>query len=280
MRGSRLRERVCAAGAAGTLMAAGLVAAPAARAEQPLWELGLGAAALRLPDYRGADHSRNWLLPLPYVVYRGEILRSDRDGARAMLVDGERVEVDLSVAAGAPTDSGASDARRGMPDLEATLEFGPNVNFTLARGAAWKLDLRLPLRAVFTVRSAPRQIGWSTSPNLNFDLRWQGWNFGAQIAALAADRRLNQYTYGVAPAWASAERPAYRAAGGRAGWQGTLSATRREGAFWFGAFVRADTLAGAVFEASPLVRRRDDVAFGIGVAWVFAASTQRVSESR
>ena len=38
---------------------------------RPLWELGLGVAALRLPDYRGSDQSSTYLLPLPYVVYRG-----------------------------------------------------------------------------------------------------------------------------------------------------------------------------------------------------------------
>lgn len=267
--------------ALGALVAAAASAAVLpAHAEVPLWELGMGAAALRLPYYRGADRSRNWLLPLPYVVYRGAILRSDRDGARAMLVDGERLEVDLGVTAGAPADSSAIDARRGMPDLDPTFEFGPNVNLALARSPGWKLDLRLPLRAVFALHSAPRQIGWSMATNLNLDLRWQSWNLGAQIGALAADRRLNEYYYGVAPVYASATRRAYRAAGGRAGWQGTLSATRRDGALWYGAFLRADTLAGAAFEASPLVRRRDAISLGVGVAWVFAASTQRVSESR
>lgn len=273
--GALLRRIVLGAAVAGAVLAT-----PRARADAPLWELGAGVAALRLPHYRGADQARNWLLPIPYLVYRGRILRADREGARAMLVERERFDVDLSVAAGAPADSRANDARRGMPDLDPTVEAGPSANLTLARGADWTLAVGLPLRAVFALGSSLRQIGWIASPNIDLDLRWQGWNLGVQLAALAGDRRLHETYYGVAPAYATATRRAYRARGGRAGWQGTLGATRRDGALWYGAFVRADRLDGAVFEASPLVRRRHGLSFGVGVSWVFATSGERVSEAR
>jgi len=56
--------------------------APAVRAgELPRWELGLGLAGLSIPDYRGSDEQRGYLLPLPYVQYRGEIFQIDREGA-------------------------------------------------------------------------------------------------------------------------------------------------------------------------------------------------------
>jgi len=114
--------------------------------QRPLWELGLGVAGLRLPDYRGSDQYRAYALPLPYVVYRGKWLKADREGARALLVDVERVKVDVSVAASVPTRSRDNAAREGMPDLPATGEIGPNVNITLLRTSGTKLDLRLPLR--------------------------------------------------------------------------------------------------------------------------------------
>jgi outer membrane protein len=74
------------------LVLLGLAAAalPAAAADAPLWELGLGVAGLRLPHYRGAQEARSWLLPVPYAVYRGEILRANRDGVKAMLLDSDR----------------------------------------------------------------------------------------------------------------------------------------------------------------------------------------------
>ena len=58
---------------------------------EPLWELGLGVAAVRFPDYRGSDQTSTYVLPLPFVAYRGRFLRADRDGARAILFAGRRV---------------------------------------------------------------------------------------------------------------------------------------------------------------------------------------------
>ena len=69
---------------------------PEAVVMRPLWEFGIGVAALRLPDYRGSDQSSALWLPLPYGVYRGKWLRADREGARAVLFDARSVEVDLS----------------------------------------------------------------------------------------------------------------------------------------------------------------------------------------
>ena len=131
------------------------VAAPAL-AEQPLWELGLGAAALSLPHYRGSDQSYRWLLPVPFGVYRGQIFRATRDGARAVLLESDRFDFDISLAASPPTRSSDNLARSGMPDLAATVEIGPNLNLTLAQGAvveapaapagAWRRRARLRRR--------------------------------------------------------------------------------------------------------------------------------------
>ena len=52
-------------------------------AEQlPLWEAGLGVAGISFPDYRGADERQYYLLPMPYLVYRGEFLKADRQRVR------------------------------------------------------------------------------------------------------------------------------------------------------------------------------------------------------
>ena len=261
------------------LVGCGLACAPASaqQAGQPLWELGLGVAGLHLPHYRGSEQSHGWLLPVPYAVYRGPILRADRDGARAVLFDSERVNIDLSLAAGAPTKSRDNRARAGMPDLAPTVEFGPNLNLTLAQGPAWKLQARLPLRAVFTLRSDPQGVGYSTSPVLNLDLRVQGWNLGLQGGPLAASQRLHAYYYSVDPAYATATRPAYVAPSGSAGWRFTLGTSRRLGDFWLGGFVHADSLTGARFDDSPLVTRRHHVAAGFALSWVFARSSQQVA---
>jgi len=253
------------------------ICAPAASAERPLWELGIGAGALRLPHYRGSDQSNEWLLPVPYVVYRGDIFKADREGARAVLLDAKRVEVDLSAALSAPTRSEDSDARRGMPDLAPTFELGPNVNWTLASGRGWKFDLRLPVRAAFTIESNPQAIGWVAAPNLNVDVEAGGWNVGLRAGPVYGSRRFHGYYYDVAPNQVTPTRPEYRASAGSGGADWTVGVSRRFERHWVGAFVRYDLLRGATFVDSPLVRQRHNLAFGIAVSWVFATSETLVS---
>jgi outer membrane protein len=268
--GAPVRTRVC-----GLVLAA--LALPGAAAERPLWELGLGAAALRLPHYRGSDQSHGWLLPVPYVVYRGEIFKADREGARATLLDTDRIEIDLSAGAGAPTRSRDNDARRGMADLAPTVELGPNLNWTLARAESWKLDLRLPVRAAVTLESRPRAIGWVAAPNLNADIDVRGWNLGLQAGPLFGSRRYHAYFYDVGLSDVTAARPAYAAHGGFAGARVVTALSRRSGRLWVGMFASVDSVRGARFDDSPLVRRRDNVSMGIAMSWVFAESERRVT---
>ena len=250
---------------------------------KPLWELGLGVAGLRLPDYRGSDQSRSYLLPLPYIVYRGTWLKADRDGARALLFDTQRVKVDVSVAASTPTRSRDNAAREGMPNLAAVGEIGPNLNLTLARSIEnrWRLDLRLPLRAAVTLQRSPEFIGTTFSPHLNLDLAGVagGWNLGLLTGPLFADRKYHEHFYGVDAAYATPERAAYRAHGGYAGWQALAATSRRFGNTWVGAFVRYDSLRGAAFEDSPLVRRHSALTLGFGVSWILATSAELVPSS-
>ena len=262
------------------------VCAPAAAEELPLWELGLGVGAFALPDYRGSDEGRGYALPVPYLVYRGEFLKADRHGIRGELFESERVELNLSVAASLPVNSSRNAARAGMPDLDPSAELGPSLELALWRSSDGRdlLELRLPLRAAFTLESSPRAIGWVATPNLNLDLPGRGalagWNFGFLAGPLYGSRRQHEYFYGVAPQFATPARPAYATPGGYAGFQFLAAASRRFDSFWLGAFVRADTLRGAAFEASPLLKRDTYFAAGAGIAWVLGVSRERVETSQ
>ena len=129
-----------------------------------------------------------------------------------------------------------------------------------------------------TIESSPNTVGATFSPNINLDVRsFAGrWNVGLLAGPLFADRRHHEYFYGVAPEYARADRPAYRAPGGYAGWRATTAFSRRLGNAWLGGFVRYDDLGGARFADSPLVRREHSVTAGIGISWIFAVSSQRV----
>jgi outer membrane protein len=255
-----------------------------ARAElRPEWEFGVGATAFSLPDYRGSDESRAYLLPFPYVIYRGDKLRVDRGGVRGVLFETDHVEFDLSMSATPPVDSDKNRARRGMPRLDPTLEIGPRLNVTLVRDRAndRALTFRLPLRAVIaTDLSHAEGAGYVAYPHLSFDTRptfFGGrWNLGLQAGPLFATQRYHRYFYAVDPQFATPERPPYAASGGYSGTLAVASITRRFRSVWVGAFARYDTLKGAAFEASPLMRRDYSLMAGVALAWVFAESARKV----
>lgn len=271
-------------GVAGMLSAALALGVPAAAsaAEKPLWELGAGVTVLQFPAYRGSDENHLFVLPVPYVVYRGEVLKADRDGLRGTFFDSERVELNLSLSASPPVSSDKVKVREGMPDLEPTIEIGPSLDVQLWRSADERLRLRtrLPLRAGFTVEGSPESTGWQFTPQLNLDWRdpagMNGWTLGVVAGPVYGDRRQHKYFYGVDATEATAVRPAFDARGGYAGTQVLAALWRRFPTWWVGGFVRYDSLAGAVFDESPLVKSRDYFAAGVAVTWVLGESSQRV----
>jgi MipA family protein len=255
-------------------------AAPAPADEKPLWDLGLGTGLLVFNDYRGSSTTHAYVLPLPYFVYRGKLLKYDDKGLRGLFLNQDRVELDLSVNATTPVLN--DSARAGMPDLRSTIELGPMLDVHLWRSAERRvrLDLRVPVRAAFTVQFDPHLVGVFIAPNLSLDIAQhpgsEGWKFGALAGPLFADHRYDSYFYSVAAQYATATRPAFDAAGGYGGVQVLASLTRRYPTWWIGAYVRHDTLAGASFAASPLVKRDSYWSGGIGIAWILRSSTQRV----
>lgn len=257
------------------------LAAPAVAESRPLWEAGAGMTLLHLPDYRGADEARAYVLPVPYLVYRGEFLKADRRGVRGELFESERVELDLSAGASPPVDSTRNRARQGMPDLRPSVEIGPSLEIALWRNLrdTVRLDLRLPARAGVTLESSPRFVGWNATPRLNLDIDSVGgsaWNLGLLAGPIYADRRAHAYFYSVAPEFARLGRPAYEARGGYSGFQALVAVSRRFPRMWVGAFARWDSLRGAAFADSPLVRRQHYAAAGLAVSWIIGESAQRV----
>lgn len=265
------------------LLAAPLLSLPAHAAEElPLWEVGVGVAAVSFPDYRGSDRQRVHALPVPYLIYRGDFLKADRDGIRGVFFDSDRVELNMSLAASLPVDSDGNGARRGMPDLQPTLEFGPSLEVNLWRSAdrQTRVDFRMPLRAAFTVHGSVRHVGMVFTPFINLDVKdplgQHGWNLGMLAGPIYGDARQHRYFYDVDPRYALPDRPAYRASGGYGGSQFIMALSKRFDRFWVGSFVRYDNLSGAAFADSPLVRKKSAWAAGIGMAWVLGQSSTLV----
>jgi len=267
-------------GCATTLIAGALTPLAAYAEQKPLWEFGLGVGAVLFTDYRGADTTHVYPVPVPVLVYRGRFLKADRNGLRGRLFNQERVELNVSVSATTPVRN--NSARHGMPDLRPTVEIGPVLELHLWRSKQQRLkfDVRLPARAAFTIESTPRAIGWSFAPHLNVDIDGvaglPGWNLGLLTGPLFADHRYEDYFYSVAAQFAAADRPAYQARGGYAGTELLAALSKRYPSHWVGAYARYDTLSGASFAASPLVKRSGSWSAGVGIAWIIRQSSRLV----
>jgi len=251
-------------------------------AEEPLWEAGAGAVVLDFPDYRGSDERHTLILPIPYLVYRGDFFKADRDSIRGQIYKDDRLDLHLSVNGSIPVDSSENAARRGMPDLDPTLEIGPNLTVMLVHTDTTHLNLRFPVRVVLaTDLSYVHDEGLVFAPQINVDFYDQfpgpGWDFGLAAGPMFANKRYHNYFYGVAPQFATPERPAFEASSGYAGMQWIAALSKRFPSYWVGGFVRADTLSGAVFDSSPLVKQKNSLSFGIAASWVFSRSSKMVN---
>jgi MipA family protein len=256
-------------------------------AEKPLWELGAGVALLRIPDYRGSDESRLYLLPYPYIIYRGDILRVDRERISGRIFKTDRLLLDVSIHGSVPVDSSKNSARSGMPDLDPTFEIGPSLNIKLLENKQdrYKLNLTLPVRAVFSTDfSSVRREGWVVNPKLNFEkddiIPETGLNLGISAGPMFANSDYHSYYYTVEPVYATASRPSYSAGGGYNGSAITVGLNKGFKQLLFNAFVSMDFLQGSVYEDSPLVKTKNSVMCGFTVSWIFLKSEKLVTTER
>ncbi len=262
------------------LLLAGAAGANAADAgAPPLWEVGLLGGALSTPAYPGSNRRAGRALMAPFLIYRGPVLRVDRSGVDARLLRAGNTELDIGFALSLPAPSAGIPARRGMPDLDWLLEFGPRLKFELARvDADSGLRLELPLRAVFAPRG-PRRQGLSLEARLVYETGRAGvWGLDGNLGVMAADRQLHAYFYQVDPAYATPQRPAYQADAGLLLARAGVSGWRRLDADWrvFG-LLRYDNYAGAANRASPLFRQHSGWSAGVGFTWTARRSAARAA---
>lgn len=250
-------------------------AAEADRAGPPLWEIGAFALGVTQQAYPGSDTQLKRALALPYVIYRGQWLRADRDTLGLRAVKTDRVELDLGVAGSFGGGDDEIEARRGMRELGTLIELGPRLKLRLSEGPGggrWRAEL--PLRGVFDLNDGGSYRGLAFEPKLLFERQTaSGWRYGTALSVILADRRLADDFYGVGPQDVAPGRPAYKASGGLVTTRLSLSVSRSLGRDWrlFGV-ARYDTVQGAANEDSPLVRKKGGGSLGIGVSYTFARS--------
>ncbi len=258
---------------------AGGAAAQDTQGSLPLWELGVAAGAASTPAYPGSENRSTRGLLLPIFIYRGEVFRSDQGGIGARLLRSERFELDVGLAASLPARSDDVTIRAGMPDLGTLLEFGPRLKIKLANPSpSSRLAIELPLRAVIEARSGVRGQGATFEPKLVYEKAGPAalWTMGLNASLVVGDRKINRYFYEVAPAYATALRPAYQADPGLMLVRVGANASRKFGPDLrvFG-FVRYESYAAAANRHSPLLRKDNGASAGIALAWTLKRSVAR-----
>jgi outer membrane scaffolding protein for murein synthesis (MipA/OmpV family) len=253
---------------------------PAEPDRQPLWEFGAFVGSTRMPYYRGSDEYRVYVIPLPYLIYRGEIFQSDREGVRGIFFATDRLDTSVSLSGNPPVNDGV-DARRGMPDLGPVGEIGPALKWYFHdRRARQGLCLQFAARPAASIDDGEvhyRGLHGGVNLIFNGERRQAGLRYGANLGVDLADAEYNQYFYGVSPEYSSPDRPAYAASAGYGGFGcSTYVVFPIADSISAGIYARWDNLHGAVFEDSPLVRTENNITLGAMLVWELAKSQRTV----
>lgn len=266
-----------------SLLLAGVCSAEPAKVaveKLPLYEYGIVGLAATIPHYRGSDDYQTYVFPLPYFVYRGEIIKADREGIRGIFWNYKQFETDISLSGNPPAED--DKAREGMPDLDAIGEIGPALNYYFYRyGERDVLFLQANLRGAFALDFdhglEVDHEGWISDFSLIFRdsqlFKEHSIRYHLSGGFQFADADLHNYFYGVSPRFATADRGQYEAEGGYGGFQLSGSILKElTPRLWVSCYGRWMNIDGAVFEDSPLVRTRNNAIVGAMLVWKFGES--------
>jgi len=235
------------------------------------WEVGIGVGGLYGPDYRGSKSNRSYVAPIPYVVYRGPVLRTDRSGVQGDFLRTDTLELSASMAVSVTPDSDKNPLRQGMKPLDSTLEVGPAININLT-GADFSqgFSLSVPVRAVIALgNSSPEYIGIVSAPSLLYQQSVPGgWRWGVRTGPVFASGKYHDYYYTVEPQYALPNRPAHDASSGYNSFNAQTTLSRRFNDYWFAFYLRYSNLQGTGFRDSPLVETEHNVMGGFAFSWV------------
>jgi MipA family protein len=260
--------------------------ATAQEVRRPLLEAGVFGGGALLPDYPAAGQSHFRALALPWLIYRGDVLRSDDRGLRGRFYRGEDLEFTLNFNGALGTRSSDNRAREGMPDLDYLGEVGPSLRWVAWRDAEnrSRIAVEAPVRAVFgTDFERIRYRGLVFAPEVAYERR--GLLFAesrarAGIGPVFASGRLMDYWYKVGSEHARPGRPAYDASGGYLGLRLQVSyrvpVTGRLSATLGG---RLETFSGATNRESPLFRSELNATLVGGLSFALYRSDAAVASA-
>ncbi len=245
-------------------------------------EIGAGAFAVQIPQYLGSDEEEHFVVPLPYVYYKDDNFKLDRNQFTGYLWQKDKLFLDLSASAGIAVDSSDNDARANMPDLDWVFELGPSLKYYLEgtpeQSAALYTEFFVR-KALATDFQSLTDVGWRFGPAITYQKMiyhdaLSHLELTARGAINFSDRKYSDYYYGIASEFENEQRKQFSTETGYAGSDLSLGFKYKNKSLWFGGFVRYYNLSNSEQEQSPLVKKHNSWAMGIGMAWIFYSKTQ------
>jgi outer membrane protein len=250
------------------------------RKAKPKYEAGAFFGYFYLPAYPGSSVMKSRALPLPYLMYRGEVLRVDREnGILGRFMKKSAVEFDVSFGAAFPADAEDVAARAGMPDLDWLGEFGPRVMVHLKRGRDYKLDLLFPVRGAFSTDfSQINGRGFIFHPEISYEY-YKVFRvpvvFEAHAGPVWVTENMADYFFQVDPQYATASRPEFDAAGGYWGFSyRAIVVSQLKDQFYVFFGMAQNQYGAAKNRRSPLLEDKTTESYYFGLSYGLYSSAQ------
>lgn len=260
------------------ILALGLALSAVAGWAKPVMEVGAGLAGFNMPHYLGSDQQSQYVIPFPYIIYRGDFLNADRSGLQGFLYNSEKLDLRLSFGGSLPVNSEDNDARIGMDDLELMAEVGPNLEYQLFKSDHQLLRLDFPLRAAFILGSPfMKYQGWTANPGVYHNMEFSSWNFVSQAGLVFSGRRYHGYIYDVDENEVIPGREYYKSDAGYTAARLSFSAKYHIDNLVLSGTINYYNLNHAKNLDSSLIKQQEYTSIGLYIAWVFYRSEAQAS---
>ena len=237
-------------------------------------DLGFGMGFMAYPDYVGSESDNLLVIPYPYFSYHSEKLDIDREGLKSKLFNNEHLSLEISASGSLPVES--RGIREGMNDLDPALEIGPALLYDLYNNHNLSIKIDLPLRAVVSTDfKGVDYHGLIYEARAEFEYLLNGYDFQLQTGPVWADKKYNNYLYGVNRSEVTNQRAFYEGESGYSGYKTSVGVSKHFEKFWTGAFIRHYNLSHVAFDDSPLKRKNSALYGGLFVAYIFDDTVSR-----
>jgi outer membrane scaffolding protein for murein synthesis (MipA/OmpV family) len=252
--------------------------------KKPLYELGAGLITLNIPNYPGAGSNTPRYIPVPLVIYRGDLFRQDEDGSRLRLINSDVFELGMSGGFNFQIDSDENKSRKGMPDTDTLFGIGPGIIVRLLKGDPLnKLTLGLGLRINLAFGNDfffVKEQGWIIEPNIRYWRKFSkdsAFSLFSGLSMSYGDKKYNQFFYQVNDRYKTSSRDSYDAKEGVVDIAGSIGGGydfSDKGSVFLGLF--QSNLTTAANKSSPLVEEQVNTGIVAGFTWLFFQSKDLV----